>query len=273
MVNSAKGDGIGGAVLAERHGMTQLPGTARGRGARFPAGRCAARGRLARWTGRNVPGGRPRVVVCARGEFAADRIHHRHAIGAADSRSRGKSGVRDLEILYGNVFEGLVSFAADGSVTPRLAASWDISDDGLSYVFHLRQGVRFHDGTPFDAGGREIFPGAGARPRFCESAEIASAGGSRRGGRRSAYLAGPARAPFRRLAGVACLGGVRHGVASVGGGQCNAAVGTGPLRFSGWRRGDSITLTRNPDYWGQVCPPGRGHIQVHHGPHRCVCRP
>src|SRR5580698_11434415 len=55
------------------------------------------------------------------------------------------------EVLYGNVYEGLVQFAADGSVLPKLALSWDISPDGLTYIFHLRDGVRFHDGTAFDA--------------------------------------------------------------------------------------------------------------------------
>ena len=48
------------------------------------------------------------------------------------------------EILYGNVYEGLVQFGADGSPRPKLAVSWEIADDGLSYVFHLKNGVRFH---------------------------------------------------------------------------------------------------------------------------------
>src|SRR5580704_15695847 len=55
------------------------------------------------------------------------------------------------QILYGNVFEGLVQFAADGSVLPKLASTWDVTDGGLTYVFHLVQGVRFHDGSPFAA--------------------------------------------------------------------------------------------------------------------------
>src|ERR1700733_12545466 len=55
------------------------------------------------------------------------------------------------EVLYGNVYEGLVQFAADGSVLPKLALSWDVSNDGLTYVFHLKSGVRFHAGSTFDA--------------------------------------------------------------------------------------------------------------------------
>ena len=55
------------------------------------------------------------------------------------------------EVLYGNVYEGLVQFAADGSVQPMLALSWEVAGDGLTYVFHLKSGARFHDGTAFDA--------------------------------------------------------------------------------------------------------------------------
>lgn len=49
------------------------------------------------------------------------------------------------------VYEPLVQYQANGSVAPFLAESWTISDDGREYVFKLRKGVVFSDGTPFDA--------------------------------------------------------------------------------------------------------------------------
>uniref|UniRef100_UPI0035615299 ABC transporter substrate-binding protein n=1 Tax=Paracoccus seriniphilus TaxID=184748 RepID=UPI0035615299 len=55
------------------------------------------------------------------------------------------------EVVYANLFEGLTRFGPDGSVRPALAASWDVEDEGRSYLFHLRKGVTFHDGTAFDA--------------------------------------------------------------------------------------------------------------------------
>lgn len=55
------------------------------------------------------------------------------------------------EVVYANIFEGLTQIASDGSVVPALAESWDISEDGLTYTFHLHDGVTFHDGTTMDA--------------------------------------------------------------------------------------------------------------------------
>jgi peptide/nickel transport system substrate-binding protein len=51
-----------------------------------------------------------------------------------------------------NVFEALVAYADESTaLEPGLAKSWKISSDGKTYTFYLQQGVKFHDGTPFNA--------------------------------------------------------------------------------------------------------------------------
>ena len=50
-----------------------------------------------------------------------------------------------------NCFEGLVTYDASGSIVPACAESWDISDDGTVYTFHLREGLKWSDGTPLTA--------------------------------------------------------------------------------------------------------------------------
>jgi len=61
------------------------------------------------------------------------------------------TAVNDFRILV-NVYDGLTRYA-DGTlrVVPGLAESWEISEDGTVYTFKLREGVTFHDGTPFNA--------------------------------------------------------------------------------------------------------------------------
>ena len=57
-----------------------------------------------------------------------------------------------------NIYEGLVSFVQkDLSIEPCLAENWDILDNGTRYIFHLREGVKFHDDPCFpDGKGREV---------------------------------------------------------------------------------------------------------------------
>jgi ABC-type transport system substrate-binding protein len=51
----------------------------------------------------------------------------------------------------GYIFDGLTRFDPNAKVEPALAERWDVTPDGLTYTFHLRSGVRFHDGSPFSA--------------------------------------------------------------------------------------------------------------------------
>ena len=156
------------------------------------------------------------------------------------------------QVLYANVFEGLTRFGPDGSVQPGLAASWTISDDGLSYTFQLRQGVTFHDGTAFEASD-VVFSLDRARAEDSTNAQ---------------------KALFAGIKGVEALGdtSVRIDLAAPQGNFLfnlawgdavmvapesiedikNQPIGTGAFRFEQWRRGDQISLSRNADYWGEA---------------------
>src|SRR6202795_3918148 len=160
------------------------------------------------------------------------------------------------EVLYGNVYEGLVQFAADVSVLPKLASSWEVSDDGLSYVFHLERDVRFHDGSAFDAAvakfslDRAREPGS-VNPQRSRLAKI-----------RTVDIVDPytVRILLNQRSGglLQSLAWGAFVMVAPRSAASNAVqpVGTGPFRFSGWRRGDSVTLVRNADYWGS--PAGLG---------------
>ena len=155
------------------------------------------------------------------------------------------------EALYGNVFEGLVQFAADGSVLPQLAESWDVSPDGLSYTFRLRDGVRFHDGTAFDAGiakfslDRAIAPDS-VNPQKSRLEAVREI---------EAIDAHTLRIVLRHRAGglLQSLAWGAFVMVAPQSAATNAAepVGTGPFRVEEWRRGDSLRLVRAQAYWGR----------------------
>ena len=154
------------------------------------------------------------------------------------------------ECLYGNLYEGLVQFARDGSVLPSLAESWDISDDGMSYVFHLRHGVRFHDGSRFDADAAKFSLDRVVDPKSL-NAQRSQLGAIRAAQVLDAYTL---RVLLRRRSG-GLLQSLALGAFVMVSPQSAAdnavhPVGTGPYRFLNWRRGDSLTLARNPDFRG-----------------------
>lgn len=76
----------------------------------------------------------------------------RMAVGVTTSHFDIHQGASTHAMIH--AYNGLIRYnLVDGlrTIVPDLATSWDISDDGLSYTFHLREGVKYHDGTPFSS--------------------------------------------------------------------------------------------------------------------------
>lgn len=155
------------------------------------------------------------------------------------------------EIVYANIFEGLTRFASDGSILPALAESWTISNDGLEYTFNLRTGVSFHDGASFSAEDVKF------------SLERALAEDSTNA-QKALYEAITSidviddatvkltlsQATGALLFNLAWGDAIIVDEASAATNETNP-VGTGPFVFAAWNKGDSVEITKNPDYWGE----------------------
>jgi peptide/nickel transport system substrate-binding protein len=154
------------------------------------------------------------------------------------------------EVLYANVFEGLTRFAPDGSIVPALAESWEISEDGLTYTFHLHDGVKFHDGTDFNAEDVKF------------SLERINAEGSLNAQKQlyadiaAVEVVDPltvrvtlSKPNGNMIYNLAWGDAVMVAPESADGNKTNP-IGTGSFVFADRVEGDRIELTRNPDYWG-----------------------
>ena len=153
-------------------------------------------------------------------------------------------------VLYSNVFEGLTRFASDGSIIPGLAKSWEISEDGTSYTFHLNAGVTFHDGTSMDA---EDVKFSLDRARGEDSANAQKALFA---GITDVSVVDPLTVKVSlEAANGSFLFNMAWGDAVIVAPETienikTNPVGTGAFQFSNWVQGDRIELTRNADYWG-----------------------
>lgn len=153
------------------------------------------------------------------------------------------------EVTLYNIFETLTRITGTGEVVPGLAEGWEVSEDGLTYRFALRQGVTFHDGTPmssadvrFSYDRARADDSVNAQKGFFEAIERIETPSEREVvihmsrpdglflfnmGQGDAAIVSPATADDNRT----------H------------PVGTGPFRFDRWVEGDRVELMRNEAYW------------------------
>ncbi|SEA94608.1 ABC transporter substrate-binding protein [Rubrimonas cliftonensis] len=145
------------------------------------------------------------------------------------------------------VAETLVEVDAEGRLTPGLATAWEVSADGLTWRFAIRDGVAFHDGTPLTAaataGALEI---ARAKPGLLDRAPITAIAAG------DGAVVVTLSAPFAALP--AFLAEYRSQIlapASYGAdGAATSVIGTGPYRIETLTPPQSLTATAHAGYWG-----------------------
>jgi peptide/nickel transport system substrate-binding protein len=181
----------------------------------------------------------------------------------ADPRGLDPAFVDDGEsaMVMANVYEGLTKYNdKTTAIEPSLATSWDVSADGLTYVFQLRQGVKFHDGSPFNAEAakasidRQLPPNDTSNMPYAEftfgyvkSIEATSEYVL------TIYLTQPC-TPFLANLAMTLAAPIASPTAigkSATGNLNENPVGTGPYKFVSWEKGVSVKITRNDDYWGE----------------------
>ena len=154
------------------------------------------------------------------------------------------------EVVYANLFEGLTRIDENGAVQPGLASDWTISDDGLTYTFKLRRGVKFHDGSAMDS----------ADVKFSlDRARAADSTNAQKGLFEAIASvetpdAGTVVVKLSRPEGL-FLWNMGWGDAIIVAPESAATnkanpVGTGPFKFVAWKKADSVKLAAWDGYWG-----------------------
>jgi len=153
-------------------------------------------------------------------------------------------------IVQDNIYEGLTNIDKTLAVVPGLAESWDIAADGLTYTFHLRPGVTFHDGSTMDA------EDVAASIRRVQSPDIASPLASRVTPIKTITVVDPMTVQFKLdapfapiLTSLADIAIVPAELETNKEGLQQTPVGTGPFRFAEWQPNGFIRLAKNDTYW------------------------
>ena len=164
---------------------------------------------------------------------------------------------RNATNVGSQIFDSLVWIDDEGKFTPMLAESWEIKNNATEFIFHLRKGVKFHNGNPFNADDviftwkrgtgenikwRDAFTGIKSAEKIDDYTVKFTTE------KPNAILLG-------RIADVWAILDKEY-YEEVGGeeGYLAKPIGTGPFMLKEWVKGDRIVLVKNPNYWWKGYP-------------------
>jgi peptide/nickel transport system substrate-binding protein len=168
------------------------------------------------------------------------------------------SGAKIDRQPYQNIFDKLIDTDEHLTVVPMLATSWTIAPDGRTVTFKLRQGVKFHDGTPFNADAVRVNFERMLDPKFppIRKAEMRPV---QRVAATDPYtvqvvMERPYSPLLYALTDRAGMMLSPAALAKEGMDFGEHPVGTGPFRFVDRMPNDHVAFERNPDYWAKGLP-------------------
>ncbi|MGO4854612.1 ABC transporter substrate-binding protein [Phaeovulum sp. W22_SRMD_FR3] len=163
-------------------------------------------------------------------------------------------------LVAGSIYEGLLRYDSDLKPYPALAESWESSEDGLTFTFHLRQGVKFSDGEPFSAKDvlftftefltetnpkwREVMRHVEAITAPDEHTVVFKL--------KEGY--GPFIRSFSYTVAPIIPAHLYQGTDFTKNPNNDKPVGTGPFVLKEWKKGSFIDLEKNPEYWNPGHP-------------------
>ena len=166
-----------------------------------------------------------------------------------------------MGMVGSKIMEPLIALGTDLDIRPVLAESWEISEDGLTYTFNLREGVTWHDGEPFTSADvqytvmevlKKLHPRG--RSSFAKVTEVQTPD------EHTAILKLSEPAPPLLVAlasGYEAPMTPKHifgGTDVAANPTINEPIGTGPFVFKEWEKGNYIIVEKNPDYWAEGKP-------------------